>query len=94
MTGQAQSVSEDDWITLLLIGVLAFATGIVSVGMFLDPLRDWMLTYHLLEQGDPVVLPLVDGVGFGVGQLLVIVSLLLIGIALLVWVKRRAAARV
>lgn len=94
MTGHAQSVSEDDWITLLLIGVLAFATGIVSVGMFLDPLRDWMLTYHLLEQGDPVVLPLVDGVGFGVGQLLVIVSLLLIGIALLVWVKRRAAARV
>jgi hypothetical protein len=94
MTGHAQSVSEDDWITLLLIGVLAFATGIVSVGMFLDPLRDWMLTYHLLEQGDQVVLPLVDGVGFGVGQLLVIVSLLLIGIALLVWVKRRAAARV
>lgn len=94
MTGQTQSVSEDDWITLLLIGVLAFATGIVSVGMFLDPLRDWMLTYHLLEQGEPVVLPLVDGVGFGVGQLLVIVSLLLIGIALLVWVKRRAAARV
>ena len=94
MTGRAQSVSEDDWITLLLIGVLAFATGIVSVGMFLDPLRDWMLTYHLLEQGDQVVLPLVDGVGFGVGQLLVIVSLLLIGIALLVWVKRRAAARV
>lgn len=94
MTGHAQSVSEDDWITLLLIGVLAFATGIVSVGMFLDPLRDWMLTYHLLEQGDPVVLPLVDGVGFGVGQLLVIVSLLLIGIAILVWVKRRAAARV
>jgi hypothetical protein len=94
MTGQSQSISDDDWITLLLILVLAFATGIVSLGMFLDPLRDWMLTYHLLEQGDAVVVPIVDEVGFGVGQLLVVASLLLVGIALIVWAKRRAAARV
>ena len=93
MSNQA-SVSEDDWISLLLIVVLAFATGIVSLGMFLDPLRGWMLQYHLLEQGEATVIPIVDGIGFGWGQILVIAAILLSAIALLVWLKRRAAARV
>ncbi|WP_242085916.1 hypothetical protein [Microbacterium lacticum] len=88
------SVSEDDWITLLIILVLAFATGIVSVGMFLDPLRAWLLQYHVLEQGDAMVVPLFEGVGFGWGQLIVIAAIMLCSIALIVWLKRRAAARV
>ena len=58
-----QSVSEDDWISLLLIAVLVLASGAVSLGMFLDPLRTWMVQYHLLEQGDTVALEVVDGVG-------------------------------
>ena len=94
MSGPAPNISEDDWISLLLIAALALASGIVSLGMFLDPLRDWMLQFHLLEQGDAVTLPLVDGIGFGWGQVLVIASLLITGIALIVWVKRRAAARI
>lgn len=89
-----QSVSEDDWISLLLIAVLVLASGAVSLGMFLDPLRAWMLQYHLLEQGDGAVLPLVDGVGFGWGQILVVAALLIVGVAFIVWLKRRAAARV
>ena len=56
-----QSVSEDDWISLLLIAVLVLASGAVSLGMFLDPLRAWMVQYHLLEQGDAVAIPVVDG---------------------------------
>ena len=55
-----QSVSEDDWISLLLIAVLVLASGAVSLGMFLDPLRAWMLKYHLLEQGETVAIPVVD----------------------------------
>ncbi len=88
------SVSEDDWITLLLIVVLAVASGLVSLGMFLDPLRVWMLQCHLLEQGDATVIPIVDGIGFGWGQIFVIAAILISAIALLVWLKRRDAARV
>ncbi|MGC5225153.1 hypothetical protein ACPW96_21500 [Micromonospora sp. DT81.3] len=93
MTGQPH-VSEDDWISMLLLLTLAVGTGIVSLGMFLDPLRAWMLQYHLLEQGDAVTLPLFDGFGFGLGQILVVISLLIAGIALIVWLKRRSAARI
>ena len=93
MSNQA-AASEDDWTTLILMLMVAFASGIVSLGMFVDPLRDWMLQYHLLEQGDGAVLPLVDGVGFGWGQILVIAALLITGVAFIVWLKRRAATRV
>lgn len=89
-----QSVSEDDWISLLLIAVLVLASGAVSLGMFLDPLRTWMVQHHLLEQGDAVALEVVDGVGLGWGQILVILAILIGAIALIVWLKRRAAARV
>ena len=89
-----QSVSEDDWISLLLIAVLVLASGAVSLGMFLDPLRTWMVQYHLLEQGETVALEVVDGVGLGWGQILVILAILIGAIALIVWLKRRAAARV
>ena len=89
-----QSVSEDDWISLLLIAVLVLASGAVSLGMLLDPLRAWMLQYHLLEQGDAVAIAVVDGVGLGWGQILVILAILIGAIALIVWLKRRAAARV
>ena len=89
-----QSVSEDDWISLLLIAVLVLASGAVSLGMFLDPLRAWMLKYHLLEQGETVAIPVVDGVGLGWGQILVILAILSGAIARIVWLKRRAAARV
>ena len=88
-----QSVSEDDWISLLLIAVLVLASGAVSLGMFLDPLRAWMLKYHLLEQGETVAIPVVDGVGLGWGQILVILAILIGAIALIVWLKRRAAVR-
>ena len=89
-----QSVSEDDWISLLLIAVLVLASGAVSLGMFLDPLSAWMLKYHLLEQGETVAIHVVDGVGLGWGQILVILAILIGAIALIVWLKRRAAARV
>ena len=62
--------------------------------MFLDPLRAWLLQYHVLEQGDAMVVPLFEGVGFGWGQLIVIAAIMLCSIALIVWLKRRAAARV
>ena len=41
-----------------------------------------------------MVVPLFEGVGFGWGQLIVIAAIMLCSIALIVWLKRRAAARV
>lgn len=89
-----QNVSEDDWISLLLIAVLVVASGAVSLGMFFDPLREWMVQYHLLEQGETVAIEVAEGVGLGWGQILVILAILIGAIALIVWLKRRAAARV
>ncbi len=88
------STTEDDWIAILVVVVMTFASGIVSVGMFLDPMRIWMLQHHLLEQGESTVIPIVDGIGLGWGQILVIAAIILSVIALLVWLQRRAAARV
>ena len=55
---QPQSTSEDDLLTLFFMLFGGIATGAFSFGaVLLEPMRDWMLQYHLLEQGDTVLIP-------------------------------------
>lgn len=94
MSNSSPAVSEDDLLAISTLGVLAFATGIFSFGMFLDPLRNWMLQYHLLEHGHTVVIPIIDGAGLGWGQILVVAAVLLLAIALGVLAHRHRRSRV
>lgn len=94
MSNSSPAVSENDLLALIILGVLAFATGVFSLGMFLDPLRNWMLQYHLLESGHTVVIPIIDGAGLGWGQILVVAAVLLIAIALGVVARRHRRSRV
>ena len=79
--------------------VIAFGAGavrgrVISAGAILAPVRDWMLQFHLLEQGSAVIIPFADGIGLGCVQILVLAAFLLIAIAIGVWAKRRETARV
>lgn len=91
---EGQKDNTDDWIIITLVIATALVTGIISAGAIIAPLRDWMLQFHLLEQGPTVVIPFVDGIGLGVVQILVLAAFLLIAIAIGVMVKRRQPARV
>jgi len=94
MANSSPSASDDDVLAVIVLVVLAFATGIFSFGMFLDPLRNWMLQYHLLERGHAVVIPILGGAGLGWGQILVVAAALLIVIAMGVVVRRHHRSRV
>lgn len=94
---QPQSTSEDDLLTLFFMLFGGIATGAFSFGaVLLEPMRDWMLQYHLLEQGDTVLIPLpfLDTIGFGMPQLLVIAGLVLGGIVLGISLRRRAKSHI
>lgn len=91
---EGQKDTTDDWIIIGLVISFALVTGVISAGAILAPVRDWMLQFHLLEQGSEVVIPFVDGIGLGVVQILVLVALLMIAIAIGVWAKRRETSRV
>lgn len=91
---EGQKDNTDDWIVICLVVSFALVTGAISAGAFLGPVRDWMLQFHLLEQGSDVIIPFVDGIGLGIVQILVLAAFLLVAIAIGMWAKRREAARV
>lgn len=91
---QSAAQQEDDLVTLLFMVCGGMATGIFSFGVILVPVREWMVQFHLLAQGEQVVIPFVDGIGFGWPQIVVVAGLILVLVALLVALRRRARDRV
>lgn len=90
---QTANQNEEDLVTLLFVVCGGAATGVFSLGMILNPVRDWMVQHSLLEAGQDVVLPIVGDVGFGWPQLTVIGGLLIASIVLVVWLRRRSRDR-
>jgi len=88
------SSTEDDLLTLMFMVFGGMATGAFSLGVLFNPIREWMVTHQLLAQGEAVVIPFVDGVGFGWAQILVVLGLLAGVIALGVVIHRRVRDRV
>lgn len=91
---QSAAENEDDLLTLMFMLCGGMATGMFSFGVLFNPLRDWMVQYHLLAQGAEVVIPFVDGIGFGWPQIVVAAGLIIALVATIVWLRRRARERV
>lgn len=91
---QSAAENEDDLLTLMFMLCGGMATGMFSFGVLFNPLRDWMVQYHLLSQGAEVVIPFVDGIGFGWPQIVVAAGLIVALVATVVWLRRRARERV
>ena len=91
---QSAAQQEDDLLTLLFMLCGGMATGMFSFGVILVPVREWMVQFHLLAQGGQVVIPFVDGIGFGWAQILVVAGLVAALVTLVVWLRRRARERV
>ncbi|MAT19320.1 MAG: hypothetical protein BGN98_03635 [Microbacterium sp. 69-7] len=91
---QSVAENEDDLLTLMFMLCGGMATGMFSFGVLLHPVRDWMLQYHLLANGTEVVIPFIDGIGFGWPQIVVASGLIAALVATVVWLRRRARERV
>ena len=91
---QSAAENEDDLLTLMFMLCGGMATGMFSFGVLFSPVRDWMVQYHLLAHGAEVVIPFVDGIGFGWPQIVVAVGLIIALVATVVWLRRRARERV
>jgi hypothetical protein len=91
---QSVAENEDDLLTLMFMLCGGIATGMFSFGVLFNPVRDWMLQYHLLAHGAEVVIPFVDGIGFGWPQIVVAAGLIVALVATVVWLRRRARDRV
>lgn len=91
---QSVAENEDDLLTLMFMLCGGMATGMFSFGVLFNPVRDWMLQYHLLAHGAEVVIPFVDGIGFGWPQVVVAAGLIVALVATVVWLRRRARDRV
>lgn len=91
---QSASQNEDDLVTLVFMLMGGLGTGIFSFGVLLNPVREWMVQYHVLATGDEVVIPFVDGIGFGWTQILVALGLIVALVGATMWARRRARERV
>ncbi|KDA07196.1 hypothetical protein DC31_00330 [Microbacterium sp. CH12i] len=91
---QSAAQNEDDLLTLMFMLCGGAATGMFSFGVLFNPVREWMVQYHLLATDDQVVIPFVDGIGFGWAQILVALGLVIALVVMSVWFRRRARERV
>ena len=91
---QSAAQNEDDLVTLVFMLLGGLGTGMFSFGVLLVPVREWMVQYHLLATGEQIVIPFVEGIGFGWTQILVAVGLLIVLIGVAMWFRRRARERV
>ena len=91
---QSAAENEDDLLTLMFMLCGGTATGMFSFGVLFNPVRDWMVQYHLLAEGTEVVIPFIDGIGFGWPQIVVGAGLIVALVATVVWLRRRARERV
>lgn len=91
---QSAQQNEDDLVTLTFMLIGGLSTGVFSFGVIFNPVREWMVQYHLLAVDDEVVIPFVDGIGFGWAQILVALGLIAGILVLAFWLRRRAKERV
>lgn len=86
---------DDDLLTVLLLlsGVGGF--GVLSIGTFLAPVRDWLVDVGVLASGDGVVLAFTGGAGLDLPRLLIAIGvvLLLLLLAVTIISRRRKAVR-
>lgn len=82
----------DDNILLGFIVILALGAGIIPFGAMLSPVRDWMVRYQLLIEGNGILLE-IPGTGAGLDLIrmvaLATVVLIVIALVVLVLYKRR-----
>lgn len=90
--GNEGSEISDDNILLGFIVILALGAGIVPFGAMLSPVKDWMVRYQLLIEGNGILLE-IPGTGAGLDLLrlvaLATVVLIVIALTVLVMYKRR-----
>lgn len=91
---QSAQENEDDMVALTFMLIGGLSTGAFSFGVIFNPVREWMVQYHLLAAEDQVVIPFVDGIGFGWAQILVALGLVAAIIMLAFWLRRRSRERV
>ena len=90
--GNEGSEISDDNILLGFIVILALGAGIIPFGAMLSPVKDWMVRYHLLIEGNGILLEIPGtGAGLDLIRLVALATVVLIVIALTVLVvcKRR-----
>lgn len=90
--GNDRSEISDDNLLLGFIVVLALGAGIIPLGAMLSPVKDWMVRYQLLIDGNDILLE-IPGTGAGLDLIrlvaLATVVLIVIALGVLVIYKRR-----
>jgi hypothetical protein len=82
MSTQQHPDTTDDWIALLMLLTGVTGMGLFSVGAFVAPVRDALVQWGLLTQGDSVLIPLMDGgVGFDIWRVLIIAGVIVLFVA-------------
>ncbi|PYI37054.1 hypothetical protein CVS30_17550 [Arthrobacter psychrolactophilus] len=88
---EGSEISEDN-ILLGFIVVLALGAGIIPLGAMLSPVKDWLVRYQILIEGNGMLLE-IPGIGAGLDLIrvaaLAALVLIVIALAVLVIYKRR-----
>lgn len=82
MSTQQQPDTTDDWIALLMLLTGVSGMGLFSLGVFVAPVRDALVQWGVLAQGDAVLIPIMDGgVGFDIWRILIIAGIVVLFVA-------------
>lgn len=65
--------NDDDWFTVIMVLVVALSLGVF--GGLVAPIRAFFLDWKILVQGDEVLIPLFEDIGFDIWRVLLIVGL-------------------
>lgn len=80
-TTQQQPDTTDDWIALLMLLTGVSGMGLFSLGTFVAPARELAVQWGILVRGDPVLIPLMDGVGLDIWRTLILAGIFVLFVA-------------
>lgn len=90
--GKERSEISDDNILLGFIVVLALGAGIIPFGAMLWPVKEWLVRYQVLMEGNDILLE-IPGTGAGLDLIrlvaLGVVAIIIVALAVLIIYKRR-----
>jgi len=93
-TQQQQPDTTDDWIALLMLLTGVSGMGLFSLAAFVAPVRDALVQWGLLAQGDAVLIPIMDGgAGFDIWRILIIAGIVVLFVAGSISVARKRRRR-
>lgn len=82
MSTQQQPDTTDDWIALLMLLTGVSGMGLFSLAAVVAPVRDALVQWGLLAQGEAVLIPIMDGVvGFDIWRILIIAGVVVLFVA-------------